>query len=258
MGLDVNLYRYDKAFEVVQARVEEGEQLANTLWAEICGADASYTTVSEDVLEQYRAARSQKYSELGLGQWGESQDTTEIALPSAKYPGHMFKIGYLRSSYNSGGFNSVVHNLTDMSLYEVFNPGDEYYVRPDWFKAQSQAETLLYRLVNAQPYRATTVSFFGNPSHDAKQALEEFLKTKENQKDHVFRNFSNSTGHFYFDPLEVEAIIPGVDALNSPCVHLIYKAANEWYIQAAEIVLEMIEWVLAQPDQEKYVLHWSG
>jgi hypothetical protein len=32
----------------------------------------------------------------------------------------------------------------------------------------------------------------------------------------------------------------------------------EWYVQALDIVVETIEYVLAKPDKEKYYFHWSS
>ncbi len=44
-----------------------------------------------------------------------------------------------------------------------------------------------------------------------------------------------------------------------PCTYLVYEAGDmDWYKQALEIVVEMIEWVLGQPDPSKFYLHWSS
>ena len=40
-------------------------------------------------------------------------------MDSVKYPLHLFKIGYFRSSYNTNGYNSVVSDLIGKSLYET-------------------------------------------------------------------------------------------------------------------------------------------
>jgi hypothetical protein len=78
-----------------------------------------------------------------------------------------------------------------------------------------------------------------------------------------FDRYSSAEGHFYIkDPLEVLAMIPGeTDILGKqPCVYMVYREVEKyrWYIEALKIVVETIDHVLAQPDPENYVFHWSG
>lgn len=58
---------------------------------------------------------------------------------SAIHPDHLFKVGYFRSSYNSGGINSITRELVGMDLYTVFEPGDRYSFIPAWRQARERA-----------------------------------------------------------------------------------------------------------------------
>jgi len=68
-----------------------------------------------------------------------------IELPSAIYPEHMFKIGYFRSNYNSGGVNSVLRDMGIPDLYEIFPEAglESYAFSPDWEACRSAAEEAL-------------------------------------------------------------------------------------------------------------------
>jgi hypothetical protein len=77
------------------------------------------------------------------------------------------------------------------------------------------------------------------------------------KKDELY-NFSNRDGEFFLQkPEEVHALIHGT-YLRRPCTYYITKFDYEWYIKAAEITIEMIDYVLAQKDPENYYLQWSG
>jgi hypothetical protein len=78
-------------------------------------------------------------------------------------------------------------------------------------------------------------------------------------------SYSSSRGEFYFGkPLEIVGVISGVKKRffveeHLPCQYLIYKDDSlDWYLQAVEIMIATVEYVLAQADSEKYYLHWSG
>ncbi len=71
-------------------------------------------------------------------QWGDKPDSPEKAaareavtpyrssetVPSQRYPDHLFGRRYLRSSYNSGGFDNAVPDMVgaDHGLYWIFEP----------------------------------------------------------------------------------------------------------------------------------------
>lgn len=79
-------------------------------------------------------------------------------------------------------------------------------------------------------------------------------------------SYSNRAGRFAFGkPIKVVGIIHGLNRRffvdeSLPCQYLVSECDHkfEWYQKALEIVIETCNWVLAQPEQEKYYLHWSA
>jgi hypothetical protein len=200
-----------------------------------------------------------------VDEWGDDEtNKRKIELDSAKHPEHMFKIGYFRSSYNSGGFENVAGDVIGMGMRDVFNPGDEYLVRPDWTMAREIAAELLRKLSVASRLRVMTVDalplFATTPTYGSADAVRLVQEERARTASPFDGWYSNGRGHFTAGkPLALIAAVPGSGVFDRPCVHLVYEDPSfEWYVQAAEIVLETIDYVLAQPDREKYVLHWSG
>lgn len=264
MGLDVYLYRYED-FAACTANESAAEKFSEATWERV-GAGAKYDALTERQKDEAREATKAYYAEHGLDEWGDDKTNKQkIEINSAKYPEHMFKIGYFRSSYNAGGFERVVGDLIGMGLHDVFNPDDdEYRIRPDWTLAREIASELIRKLRAAPKLRVMTVEavpLFGAQSRRSSADAITLTQT-ERDRNHPFGDgwYSNATGHFtQSKPLSIVSAIAGVDVCGLPCVHLVYEdTSDDWYGQAAEIVLETIDYVLAQPDREKYVLHWSG
>src|SRR5260370_33018765 len=102
MGLDVYLYRYSD-FDKFTALEEEREHGHESIPYE----DGKY--------DEYKARRDEWDREHGFEPGSDDNlkgHTRErIELDSKVHPAHLFKIGYLRSSYNGGGIKHVVRNL---------------------------------------------------------------------------------------------------------------------------------------------------
>ena len=187
-----------------------------------------------------------------------------IEIHSELYPDHLCKIGYLRSSYNDSGFNRVVENLTGKpGFYYIFGCDyEEYASRPDWSAARTLALQLAAELENSPGYRTFTVPaeaivrMAGADEHQAIQAVsQEMARQREGLTPESW--YSNRNGYFFpREPLAVLAAVPGSSCRGEPVVHLVYESDLSWYVQAAEIAVEMCEWVLAQPEPWRYVLHW--
>jgi hypothetical protein len=205
----------------------------------------------------------------------------KVQHDSRVHPEHMFKVGYLRSSYNEGGIERVLATQTGKGLHYVFfgdvDDGYEYLVRPDWgacLKRAIEARDALALHVNehgAFGISRVAPNSFCLPPKDVdseEKAMAIFReKWKERKPDHPFGNsFSTGAGEFRLDePMQVVAMIHGIDSmlarLGAPpreCLFVVYKRDMTWYQQALEIVVEMIEWVIGQPDAQKHFLHWSG
>lgn len=269
MGLDVYLYKYDD-IEAVKQRRDAYEQASTEAWKFADGRD--YGSLTEEEKESARATLKAKAAEIGLNEDGDDPQEQKIEQDSRLYPDHMFKIGYFRSSYNEGGFNRVMPAICGAGLDDLFPGRDEYEFQPGWADSRQRAITALERakgwLSTNGSYRVSEFSnnMFTNPSElpastDAALAAftAELNRRKESPSD--FGSYSNKTGAFFFkEPLEVVAVIGGLGCFKQPCSYAIYKADDsyQWYLQALEIVIETCEWVLDQPDKEKYWLHWSS
>lgn len=133
MGLDVYLYRYENFEETKRLKDEyhkfEKQQFDNL------GREAT-----QEDLVVIEAAVEAKAAEIGLDEWGETEDGERVELESKLHPDSMFKIGYMRSSYNSGGINSILRSMVGKDLYYAFRDDDneEYCFKPDWPKAKER------------------------------------------------------------------------------------------------------------------------
>ena len=181
-------------------------------------------------------------------------------IDSDKYPKHTCGKGYLRSSYNSGGFNNVVSNLIGKDLYYIFEPDSGYEIELSKQKLEDclkRAKEVLYELENTEKsYKVCTVShniFSGISKVSESEAIQIMNKQLNNEN---LGSYSCADGHFFQkEPLAVVGAIPGIDALGSPCVHLVYESDITWYKQMAEIVIEMIEFAMTLENPK---LIWSS
>lgn len=260
MGLDIYLYKYEN-FEDTQTRENTYSEKSELLWTK------KYDETPEYEKQEIREKSKAIAEELMLDEWGEDKTAKQkIEINSSLYPEHYFKIGYFRSSYNDGGINRILDNLGVMGLYEIFIPNDEYCFQPDWNECLKRVEKALRQLNKKGNYRCfdVTENMFGQPNlpqseKEAIQIVIDELTHKESQ----FTAYSNNKGIFYLkEPLPVIALIQGENNMfgKKKCTYVVTKDEenNSWYRQALEIVKETIEYVLAQPDKEKYYLHWSS
>ena len=264
MGLDVSLkYCADRATEL--AKQAAAEEFSEQAWEKAGG----YENLSDAQKETVREAVSAYYEANGLDEWGSSKKIEGIELDSKLFPEHMFKIGYLRSSYNSGGINSVLDRAGCMSLYDIFDPKDgEYYVDIDWPAAQARAQEAIAKYTAhlkgpMAGYDVVRVTDFGHGGANSDtEALKIFQAELDKHKDNSgFRSYGSREGDFYLDGITVCGIIPNRGFGGG--TFLITKeaekpAADDWYLQALQVTKEMIDHVLAQPDPENYFLGWSA
>jgi hypothetical protein len=271
MGLDVYLYHYDD-FEKSEQLTEEYEKLSEAIYAEY----GEYDKMSQVEKDEARERSAQLAMSLGLSKWGEDETYKQkIELPSVRHPGHdLFKIGYFRSSYNSSGIDRILRtNCGDKSLSWIFDVNhSDYHIRPNWKESRDRAELALEELRNQATrfggLKVEKIDFMhfkrGEVPKDEKEALELVQKHFEKQAASSFGSYSSSEGWFFLDkPREIVAIVPGTSTFvgqTAPCVYVAFKEddAFSFYCEAIEIVIETIDYVLSQPDPEKYVLHWSG
>lgn len=213
-----------------------------------------------------------KYSKFSKKSDGiELIDSEEININSAKYPDHMFKIGYLRSSYNEGGINSVLRRFNIPDLYQIFGVGDrhESYIFPNWKQALKNVKSAIRQFkthMGSTDGKFDCVELSGhvlnpNPPKDPAAALKIFINENQTHTDKDFKSFGNRNGDFWLDGRKVYAVIPGLNVIDQRCSFVIVEKeadSNQWYLESLEITQEMIEYVLKQPDPDKYCLGWSA
>lgn len=263
MGLDVYLKRCD---DLAGAKAREAEMSAfeDAVWEEVGGWEKS----TEAQKESIRAKCKAKQAELNLGEYSEANEIECIEENSKIHPDHMFKIGYLRSSYNSGGINSVLERCGCPTLYDIFEPGDEYNFTPDWVQAQARVKVAIDMLTQHMgsemgKYDAIRVSDFGTGGgvQTAEEALAVFKEQLTKKQGGSFTSYSCREGEFFLDGITVTAIIPNRGFGGGSFV--ITKNDNgednlQWYKDSLEVTQEMIEFVLAQPNPNTYYLAWSS
>lgn len=265
MGLDVYLYKHDD-YEKEKALNEKYAAESDVIWKELCGG--SYNDMPEDSKEIYSSKSKNLRLQLGLNEKYQIEGTECIEINSKLYPDHYFKIGYFRSSYNSGGINQVLGKLMDKDLYYIFNPPEEEYAfKPNWQNTLKicnyMIEELKALLQRLGKYKVTFFydEFWKTQVDSERGALEIFLQEIQGKNKSDF-NYSCKSGEFFIaSPMRVVAVIQGSQIGNKKKgAYVIYEDEEgyEWYLHALEIVKETIEYVLTQPDIDKYYLHWGA
>jgi hypothetical protein len=283
MGLDIYL-RKCADLRAAKATEKEAEALAEKAWNDATGG-GDYSSLTEVQKEAGRAAQKAVYARFGLDDYGASKGIEGVCLDSATDPEHIFKIGYLRSSYNEGGINRVLKNLGLLDLYGIFGHSDDKYeFVPDWSASLARCSETIAK------YEAHLASDAGRflvselrPMHEygvanEKAALDLFMGELDRHKgrdvDPDFSAYSNRDGEFFMgEPMRVRAVItkhyerppagnPILAMINRPTMFLVYEksasAKPDWYLQALKITRETIEYVLAQPDKGQYYFGWSA
>jgi hypothetical protein len=262
MGLDIYLYRYDN-FEDTQRREKEHSEFSDKNWKSTEGRE--YESLTEEEKDEIRRKDKENATSLGLDDWGSDKTRKEkIEFDCERYPDHYFKVGYFRSSYNSGGIERILRNMGLPTLSEVFKAGDEYEFQPNWEESLEAIDGLIALFKAKGAYRVNSVSanmFRDSEVKSEARALEIFLEQMEKAGENPEYNYTNAEGEFYLnEPIKVLAMIPGKEKIfgERDCVYVVTESDNSWYLQALEIVKETIEYVLSRENKEQYYLHWSG
>lgn len=273
MGLDVYLYRYDRPASEIEAAEDEYQSESTRIWNEVCG-DRPYGDVPQDQKDEYRKRVKVFAESKGLGEWGEVPGREMVELPSAKYPDHGFKIGYFRSSYNTSGIDHILSDRIGVTLGSIMDAGDEYAFTPDWeasLDRARQASTDFKAYIDRNgSYRVIKTSIgFGQGVNGEEDALRLFHKEREKYEakpkekgPFAMNAYSNADGSYFFgdEASKLVALFVDKNSFLGPHALAVVETpgADDYYVQALEIVIETIEWVIAQPDREKYRLHWSS
>ncbi len=183
---------------------------------------------------------------------------------------HLFNAAYLRSSYNSAGWNSVLSNMGVGDLNTIFGPRDRYEFTPDWKAAKERALKAQQDFKAASKLQAFTQPAWNaftpasqRPVVDSEAAIEivrqEFarVETAKANGQHTFGAWSNIKGFFDFDGMEIVALVPG-QQFGTPAVHAVFKMSDEslkWYERGFEILIDQF---IAGGLEDNSELHWSG
>lgn len=272
MGLDIYLYRYDKPRQQVERENEKWEAASSAIYTKLKAqfGDGKWSDSQHKTWSTEEAEEAKKFGRVG--KWHDNPSEVKIEENSAKYPDHLFKVGYFRSSYNESGINGILRDRIGQDLYDILGVSHDAYVqRPNWKAALTRCESAIDQLsavLRDKPFAVTCVSgnFFNGPSKvDSAQALE--IASKElsmpRGTEH-FTSYNNRDGAFFTKGLTIYAAIHGTDCLGQPATYLVTKDDGEgdeglaWYVHALEIVAETCRYVIAQPDPSKFYLHVSG
>jgi len=285
MGLDIYLHRYDKSRAQVVKENKAWEKVSDKIFhkhfdpiKEKRGADSKMTDEEREAYKKELAEAGAKHGRIG--EWQDNASNPQIEIDSAKYPEHMFKIGYFRSSYNGGGINHVLEERVGETLYSILGlDNDEYIQQPDWKKVIENCDRVIAEFrefLKENPFSVLKV--MGNPfmdtAHmpkseaDALRIAKENLKTEQFADELLKNGFGNRNGEWFPQGMKIYGAMPGFEKfINSqtPVTYLVVKYNDDtgeepfkWYINALEIVKETAEWVLNQENPEKYFLHVSG
>lgn len=257
MGLDVYLERCP---DLDAALVVENDynQQAEAIWSEY----GEYDQMTQEQKDAARGKSDALQEKMGLVEYGKHPDREKFEIDSSLYPDHYFKIGYFRSSYNSGGINSVFRRLGLPGLYDIFDTDSEYHVRPDWQTVRDRVDQAISAFdtkMDGPLYDAHEVSLYDFGEIDSPQAA--IARYIEKTADTTMEAFSSREGLFYKNGLDVVGALPGRNCIKSKVVYLVTKQIAEhytWYRKALEIVKETIDFVLSHDDPQNFYLCWSS
>lgn len=278
MGLDIYLYRYDKPRKQIEKEDKAWDAISSKIFhkhfdpvEKARGKDADLTDAERKAWKKELARAAEEYGRVG--EWHDNPHNPKVNIDSALYPEHMFKIGYFRSSYNSGGINHILEDRVGETLYSLLDVNhDEYVQQPDWEDVIKNCDRVIAAFrqsVKENPYHIIEVDSILEQSNlpgNIPEALKIAQKVLCADK-HGFDSFTNGNGFWSINGLEVFGVIPGYrkDFLQGPVTFLVTKSTEkkgdepyQWYINAIEIVKETAQWVLKQENPEKYYLHVSG
>jgi hypothetical protein len=261
MGLDVSL-KYCQDMDSALTAQEKCDEFSSDIWNKV----DSYDSLSEQQRTDIRQQIEEFNKTQNCDDWGSSNLIQGIDQKSAIHPDHMFEVGYLRSSYNDGGINSVLRRLNCMDLYQIFDVTNDsgYYVRPNWDDClgrvnQTLADMRMHMNGPMSNYDAIHLRTFGDGVSSAADALKLLEKELEKRNPGFGDDYSNRDGDWFLNGMTIVGAVKANTYGGGMFLLTKSETSNlTWYYQALEVTREMIEFVLSKPDPENYVLGWSA
>lgn len=214
---------------------------------------------------------------------------TEVNQKSDIHPEHMFTIGYMRSSYNNGGINSILRAATGMDLYYIFREDDkseDYRFAPDWKaslerakKARDAFKDHLNRVGSVKVIDVGPNFFLGEEGlPKSKEEVMKLFTPEQERHNERFKEgreepfatkdanwYSNRDGSFFLGKgARLLAAIPGKGFGGKTTTYLVIRDGEDaeieknWYLQALDVVVETCEYVLRHKNPEEFIFHWSA
>lgn len=221
---------------------------------------------AQEVFDHPDAPWSGKLLKTGPRHWDVIKAGIEnIEHNSPTHPDGLFNIGYFRSSYNSGGFNSVMERYNVPDLYVIFDVADhDYYVIPDWEASLERAQIARQKLLEVNTdYSVIEFHPINVHQEDAKH-----LPDESNVIDYYLKNRPvDHNNYLLYNKLlmtlppntKIVGIVHGQNVLGKPCQFLIIdKPLDKSYYDCMDVIVETCEYVINSGYPEQFYLRWSG
>lgn len=263
MGLDVYLRRVDD-YKKKQRLEKEYNDFTEKMWDDL----GDWETLSETQRDEAQQKSEDFASSLGLDEYGGYPEE-RIELDSALHPEHMFKIGYFRSSYNSGGINHLLNQYLGSSIYDLMGAENGDDAQVDWQASKERilkAKQDLMDIMAKQGGKMYSANFERAAPYDITRGADSEeaamkLFQEEAEKEHSFGSFSNAYGSYFMEePLKVSAMIrsTATGIFGNGFWIISERGDIDWYLESLDIMAETCDYVLAQPDIDKYYMYFSG
>jgi hypothetical protein len=228
MGLDVYLYHLpDLDIDKVVLHYERSIQI------DIQAQKGKNSPLTEEECAAICQQCLQLALDMGLPPDIENQinkKRQEVDLPSVKYPDE-YRIGYWHSGYGGGGIDTILKLTIGSGLYDAFPEAKpRIYIKPNWQRSLQVLQDMLDRFQSKGFQNQNFLEVIGFSIDSAHDFLESFssLTSKGQQLMDEFED--------YFSPQSMFAD----------------------YVKELEAIIETVEYVLAQPFKEEYILYWSA
>lgn len=264
MGLDIYLYKRVLPREKIDADQAELDKFSDKTWhfngrkyEDLTQGEKDYASASVDAIAKCMGYESSYSTHPG---------DIRVQAPPSKWPEHICKLDYLRSSYNRSGLNSCLERLGVPTLYEIFAAKDDASsVDVDWNASKQRAEDALvqYRAVaDGLDIEEVRHGLFEPSKFNEGELLELARKELLEKPDDGFGAWENKHGTFIPEGMKLVAFMEGKPGFLGSGIYLVTKRdltpETDWTAQALEIVIEMCDWVLSQPNSQSHYFHWSG
>lgn len=260
MGLDVYIYKMGANYAVWKQKIEAENNYSENYWNQF----GEYDSISEAKKEEIRSHLKEHAESQGLDEFGDYNKEdyqTPIEIDSTLYKDHFFKIGYFRSSYNDSGISYILRDLGQKDLYELFDVNPEEYEQIFTKEQLLTTKDRILEVINvlkAQKFKLLKVHV-RDSGGKINEVLPKFQAIyDQHTKNKGFNWFSSSEGDFFLEnPPKIYGTIMAQESWGSPIMCLITDADYQFYIEACEIMIETINYILVN-DPATFVWHWSG